>query len=114
MEKITTIKQLAVKHDYYCQESNYYSNEAHTSFNTFSDFYKEMGQSDVDMNLCFRWDVKDNEDGTFSMLVCIMHQRKGRYWPNEINIVTDKDVPLILKYLKPHNDKLKQLWLPFA
>ena len=112
MKAITTINQLAVEHDYYCSESNYYSNDAHSIHETFSDFYDEMGKTDEDMNLCFRWDILPNDNGTFRMLICIMHQRKGRYWPNEIELVTDEDVPLILEYLNRHHKKIKQIWLP--
>ena len=52
-----TLKDLAVEHDYYCHDSNYYSNDAGGEWNTWSDFYKEYNDADIDMNLIFRYDV---------------------------------------------------------
>lgn len=112
--KNITLDRLAIKHDYYCCEQNYYSREAYTSYKTFTDFINEMGESDIDMNLVFRWDIKKYDEGHYCMLICIMHQRKGRYWPQEIEKVTEEDVPGIIKYLTPHLDKLKQIWKPFT
>ena len=112
--KILTLKDLAVEHDYYCSDNIYYSNEAQSTHETFNDFMSEMGQSDIDMNLCFRWDINQYDDGTYRMQISIMHQRKGRYWPNHIEKITEEDVPNIIAYLKPHLEKLKQLWTPFT
>lgn len=112
MKKELTLKDLCVKHEYYCQPSNYYSNEAFSSFKTFKDFFNEMGDADLDMNLLFRWDIIDYDGGDIKMYVFIMHQRKGRYWPNQIEKITEEDLPLILEYLKPRLKHIKKLWAP--
>ena len=118
MKNITTIKQLAVKHDYYCSESNYFDSSRSDNYKTFKQFSDQWLNADIDMNLCFRWDVKQYEDEdvkgnlTYSMEVFIMQQRKGIFYPIYIENVTDEDVPSILEYLKPHQEKLLSLWKP--
>lgn len=113
---IMKIKDLAVDHPYYCSDSNYYSREPSQNYITFSGFYEDYKDADIDYNLCFRWDIKEQEDnpGLYYMEIFIIQQRKGIFTPITIDLVTDKDVPMILEYLKPHWDKMKTLWNPLA
>lgn len=115
MENITTIKQLAVDHRYYCSDHCWNSNYDTTEYETFSDFLGEFRDADIDYNLCFRWDIysEDSVTGEYKMLVCIMQQRKGKYTPIIINKVTDDDVPNIIEWLTPHREYLKSIWEPF-
>lgn len=109
---ILTIKDLAIKHDYYCSDSNYYSNKPYCKWESFKDFYEEM--KDADMNLVFRWDViKEEDSDVYYMEIFMIHQRKGIFAPHFIQQVTDEDVILIIEYLKPHKKKLDKIWLPF-
>jgi len=110
--EINSIKQLAVKHDYYCSENNYYDSARRSDYYTFSEFYEEWFKTDVDMNLCFRWDIKKIEKSKdYCMEIFIIQQRKGIFYPIFINKVEDKDVPKIIEYLKEHQKKLNQIWL---
>ena len=44
-----------IKHDYYCEESNYFGVEnTHHEYKTFNDFLEKFGDSDFDMNLVYR------------------------------------------------------------
>lgn len=113
MSKLS-LKDLAVKHDYYCSDSNYYSREAGETFTTFADFYNEWHDADIDMNLVFRWDISMNEDGlTATMEIFMIQQRKGIYFPVRISHVTGEHIESIIKFLTPHLDKLKSIWKPF-
>jgi hypothetical protein len=114
------LKDLAIDHPYYCNEGNYYSNEAQSTFDTMADFLDEMGDSDVDMNLVFRWDVRtatdeyDNPTGNYSAEIFIMHQRKGRFWPMIIKKITEEEVGPFVDYLKKHWNRLNELWAPVS
>ena len=109
-----TLKELAIEHDYYCNESNYYSNEPTSSFDTFKDFYNEYQDADVDMNLVFRWDLREYKDsGKYYMDIYIIQQRKGIYTPIHISSFGKSDISNFIKYIQPHIDKLKSIWKPF-
>lgn len=112
MENIT-LEQLAVKHDYYCSGENFYSNDASEKFDTFADFYEEFYAADVDMNLVFRWDLIQREESKrYYMEIFQIRQRKGIFSPIHISYFDEKDIPLFLKYIKPHMEKLKNIWKP--
>lgn len=113
MEKLT-LKDLAIDHDYYCSDNNYYSNEAALEYETFADFYEVFHDADVDMNLIFRWDVKERDESKRHYLeLFMMNQRKGIFRPIYVALFDEKDVELLAKYLKPHIEKLKAIWKPF-
>ncbi len=107
------IKDLAVDHDYYTSDSNYYSNDASGHYENWDSFYNEFKDADIDMNLVFRWDIykKDEEKGYY-MQVTIIAQRKGIYMPIHIDSVEDKHVEQIKEFMKPHFEKLVSIWNP--
>lgn len=113
--KTITLKELAVKHDYYASDHNYYSNEAAISFNTWADFFEEFNNADVDMNLVYRWDISLREESKrYRMEVFIIGQRKGKYIPVSIDYVDEKDVETILPFMQKHWDKLCAIWAPLS
>lgn len=114
-----TIKDLAVKHDYYCSDSNYNGLAFNTTYLTFQDFYKEMANADDDMNLVFRFDICEKDiddiynDSKYYMEIFIIQQRKGRFVPFMIENVYEKDFSLIKEYLQKKYNKINNLWSPF-
>lgn len=114
---ITKIEQLAISHSYYCNNTNFYSNDCFEIYETFLDFLDEWGGTDtdtIDMNLIFRWDVcLDEEKGHYSMKIFRVKQRKGIFCCQHIDKVTDEDINSILEYLQPYHNHLINLWLPF-
>ena len=118
-----------VDHDYYCNESNYFSNDCHSSHATWRDFEQSVADEDFDMNLIFRWDWsaprKDDEpdgepdwqgdenyrDSTLKLFY--MGQRKGLFRCVEVSVCR-ADEPRIVAFLKPRYDHMMKLWLPFA
>ena len=110
MKSIKELSELSKSHPYYCSDSSYYSLGFNTTFSNWEEFYVGMGKSDLDMNLVFRWDVCQGDDGNYCMEIFIIHQRKGRFVPFMIDRVTDEDVPKILEYLKERQDHIKKLW----
>lgn len=117
-----TIKDLAVKHDYYCSDSNYNGLAFNTTYLTFQDFYNEMGNADDDMNLVFRFDIcekdsdeiyNDSKDSKYYMEIFIIQQRKGRFVPFMIENVYEEDFSLIKEYLQKKYNKINNLWSPF-
>lgn len=115
---MSRLKELAAKHLYYCSESNYYSNEAAMYYSTMSDFLDEFEGADIDMNLCFRWDVhapdEDEDRHWYSASVFIMQQRKGKFVPVSIAEIVESDVERFEKYLHAHHDHLIDLWTPVS
>lgn len=107
-----------VKHDYYCNLGNYYSNGCGHTYESFDDFIAEWGDADFDMNLLFRWDWKvadpedeNNENQSDKLEIFWMLQRKGAYRFCEIDIVKE-DEDKVKKFLKPRWEHLKGLWQP--
>lgn len=115
MNQIQTLEQLYVDHPYYANMSNYYSNDPYASYESWSDFYSEWNDADIDYNTCYRFDLKkpDPDEGTlWYMQIIIIMQRKGIYKPIEVFNLTDDDVPQIVDYLKKHRDYINEIWKP--
>lgn len=113
-EKIT-LKNMAIEHDYYASSSNYYSKESTLDYETWADFYEEYHDSDIDMNLVYRWDIRLTDEGDgYYMQIVIIGQRKGLYIPIQIGVVEEKDVDQIKEFLKPHFEKLVSIWRPIS
>jgi len=112
---MTTLKDLAIDHDYYASDNNYYDRDAGGKYNTWADFYEEFKDADIDMNLVYRWDITKREKSErYYMQVVIIAQRKGIYMPIHIDYVDEKDVPQIKEFMKPHFDKLLSIWNPLS
>jgi len=121
INKLKTISDLAITHDYYCSDSSYYGLNFKTHYKTFESFYNEMGQADEDMNLVFRYDIKERsatelKEGLskFYMEVFIVHQRKGRFVPFFIENIEESDFELINEYLSKKYLKLMNIWKPYS
>ena len=115
---MSLLEKLAVKHPYYCSESNYYSNDGAMHFETMTDFLDEFETCDVDMNLCFRWDVKlrsecygDDEEG-YCAEVFLMLQRKGIFRPCSIDRIDEQEAERFLVYATKHLETIKAIWSP--
>jgi len=117
-----TLKQLAAaNHPYYCSESNYYSNDAAMHFDTATDFLDCFEGYDIDLNLCFRWDVRENMNdddtaglGTYYAEVFIMLQRKGIFKPCSIKSIGEHEVGRFVEYLHKHHEVLLRMWNPLS
>lgn len=110
------LKDLAVKHSYYCSDNNYYSNKPQAEWDTMTEFLDEYEDADIDMNLVFRWDVyepdADEDEKKWRAEIFIMHQRKGIFAPHIIRKITEGDVKRFVKFLKKHKNYLKEIWMP--
>lgn len=113
--KTIKFEDLLTKHSYYCSESNYYSNDASVKYKTWDNFLGEFSDSDMDYNLCFRFDIheNDNNDGYYGEIF-MMQQRKGKFVPIMIETITEADTNSIIKWLSPRWNYLKKLWKPFS
>ena len=116
-----TLEDLAVSHPYYCSDNNYTDIDAHEKFQTFDDFLLDWGDMDsdyIDVNLCFRWDIKlrglGGHDKCYMMNIYFIQQGRGHFKPITILWVMDSDVEKNISFLEPHLNKLKQIWKPFT
>lgn len=116
------LKNYAIEHPYYCSESNFYSNEASLTYQCARHFLNDWEDTDEDMNLVFRWDIKpgwdeaENETNptTWRAEVFIIQQRKGIFKPVEIKSITEEELPRFVAYLQRHWDVMQKLWEPLA
>lgn len=116
---MSLLKSLAeANHPYYCSESNYYNDDARMTFQTMSEFLDKFEGADIDLNLCFRWDVKKYEDDDFRdgyyAEVFLMLQRKGKFIPCSIESINESEAERFKKYLIKHLETIKQLWMPLT
>lgn len=112
---MTTFNDLLIDHDYYCSESNFYSNDPAMKWDTWADFYEEYIDADIDMNLIFRWDIKKREETNRRyMEVFMIHQRKGIFAPHHIDLVDEQDFDSIKELLNKHYAKLQKIWHPIS
>ena len=109
-----SLKSLAIDHDYYASDSNYYSESVTSTYDTWEEFYSISKNADIDMNLVYRWDINQGNDGKYGMFLVIIGQRKGLYRPVIINSILEEDVEQIKEFLKPHFEKLMSIWKPLS
>lgn len=116
-----------VDHSYYCSTGNYYSNECSAGYRTLADFLKAEGNSDLDMNLVFRWDWGEGGESVaggspFSgdeyyrngvLQVFFIGQRKGLFRSAEVQVCR-ADEPAVRAYLEPRLAHLLSLWAPLS
>lgn len=115
----------ATNHNYYCNDANYYSNDALAEFETweeFKDSWLDAGLTiDHDYNHCFRFDIKNmfNHDtdeefeDRFSLHLYMMLQRKGIFIPIEIKEIKQEDMKEIEKYLADCWSYMRGQWAEF-
>lgn len=115
-----------VKHPYYCNLGNYYSNEPGAEHKSWAEFIEENGDSDFDMNLVFRFDWREEDEETGDnnykgdpnyrngkLEIFWMGQRKGLYRFTVVEVCR-ADEPKVLKFLKPRWEHMKKLWEPLS
>ena len=114
---MSVLTELLAQHPYYCSGSNYYSNEAGASWETMTDFLAEFEDADEDMNLVFRWDIRQRDDdnpGRYYAEVFMMHQRKGIFSPHHIKHINEDEAARFRAYLEKHWATLKAMWEPLT
>ncbi len=111
-----TLEKLAIDHDYYGSDSNYYNSSIALEYNFWHEFYNDYEDLDIDMNLIYRWDVHKPSEGRngYSMELFVIQQRKGIYVPINILLIEEKDVSQIVSFLGKHFDKINSIWKPLS
>jgi len=115
------LKTLAADHPYYASETNFYSLEASGRYVTVTDFLNEMEEYDIDMNLVYRWDVREKRDedddeplDIYYAEVFMIHQRKGVYHPIMIDSISEHEVDRFVAYLHRHLEVQNKMWEPLT
>lgn len=113
--KSIELKDLAIDHDYYASDNNYFDRETVGKYNTWADFYEQFHDADIDMNLIYRWDIyKRPESNRYYMQINIIAQRKGFFMPVHIDYLDEKDVETIIPFMQKHWNKLQSIWQPIS
>ncbi len=103
-----------VEHDYHCELFNYFSNECHDSFDSWTEFKgSDWFEADADYNLLFRWDWL-NKDGQHKLHLFYIKQRKGIFQSVTIYNMLESDEDEVRTWLLPKLDHLKRLWEPLT
>lgn len=109
---------LGLNHPYFCSDCNYHSNEANLAFDTVADFLDHFDAMPVELNLCFRWDIRrkdeDQPEKGYRAEVFLMLQRKGLFIPCSIDSISECDLPRLEKYLATHWKMIQAIWTPFS
>lgn len=99
--------------DILAQDHPYYGSGVHQEvYNCFDDFIREMDGYDVDLNLCYRFDITKEDDGMCSCSIITILQRKGKCCEHIIRDFKDADIPKLKKYLAPHRLVIEKLMKP--
>lgn len=111
-------------HPYYATEGCYYAsghNFPHYDHESWDHFLVELGESDLDMNLLYRWDWEipdptdylDDEPAptTEHLALFYMQQRKARPVSHRI-VVTPEDEDRIGKWLAVRAAHMRTIWAP--
>lgn len=119
---MSEMKLWEAAHPFYAQEGNYYNNDCHYEHESWEAFYEDMGNSDPDMNLVYRWDwnipntpdPRDDEGEemlpeTFSVFV--VGQRKARLTSHEFPVKRE-DEPAIRAWLTERAKTITAIWAP--
>ncbi len=108
------LADLAVDHPYYCSDSHYYCGDIDETYATMSDFIADNKDCDIDLNLIFRWDVREVEEGAnrYYAEVFIMQQRKGIFRPCRIDRFHEDEVEDFITMVTKHWQRLKEIWEP--
>lgn len=115
-----------VKHRYYCNEGNYFSNDCHFKYESWADFLDEMGDADMDYNMVYRWDWSETDHETDEsnfngdvyyrngeLLLFYMGQRKAKAISCEIKVCR-ADEQAVIDFLKPRWEYMHAMWAPIA
>jgi hypothetical protein len=109
------LESLADIHRDECSSANFLNPEFEQRYGTVSDFLKEYAEDDPWLNLCVRWDVEKDEDGTgYHLRLAILQQRKGLFMPVWVDRVEETDLPQLLSFLHRHWEYLREIWKPVS
>lgn len=120
-----------VNHPYYCSEGCYFASGSylewvHTNLGSWQDFLDEWGDTDLDMNLVFRWDwdradpddyeYEMKEDPDFELppdyLKVYFYLQRKAYGHSVYVEVTEEDESAVREWLKVRAEHMRSLWEP--
>jgi hypothetical protein len=109
-----------VEHPYYANEGNFYAKGHHQTFGSWTEFLEDEGDSDLDLNLVYRWDwtleeVEEGEERSDrdELKIFFILQRKAICRSVAIS-VTKADEEAVRAYLLPRWAKIQELWAPMS
>lgn len=126
-----------IDHPYYSSESNFFTNDYHTDYETWAEFIQAEGNNDFDLNLLFRWDWDasyahigedadtpdtlatrrafadrhGDDERAFTLKLFYVLQRKGIYRAVEV-AVCKADEPAVREFLLGYAAHLRLVWEP--
>lgn len=111
-----------IDHPFYAEEGNFYSNDCANECESWQEFLDDMGDSDPDLNLLYRWDwdtpdpddyEADEEVPGEALLLFFVGQRKAILMSWRV-IVTRDDEPAIRAWLTERSKTITAVWSPIS
>lgn len=122
-QSVTSVHLWDVKHDYYCNEVNYFNNDTTNHYDSLAEFLENEGDSDMDYNLLFRWDWKRPDPDDYDedepkpegdeLWLFWVGQRKGLFRSTSV-MVQESDEDQVIEWLKQRLAYLLSLWEPLT
>jgi len=110
-----------VDHPYYPSQGNYFSNDCHTDYASWAEFMEEEGDSDLDMNLVYRWDWQVPAPDDYipfdaplpaeTLDLFYVGQRKALHRSVSVE-VRREDEPAIREWLTVRAEHMRRVWAP--
>lgn len=108
----STQKLYEVEHSYYCNTSNFFSNDCRAEYRSWDHFMSDEGEgTDDDMNLVFRWDWEASEH---TLTLFFMGQRKGLFRSVTVYNMTEEREPEVRAWLQKRWEHFVKLWAPIS
>lgn len=109
-------------HPYYATQGNYFSNDCHADYPSWAEFVEAEGDSDLDMNLVYRWDwtVPDPSDYDLDLGETIppetldlfyVGQRKALHRSVSVEIQRE-DESAVRDWLMVRAEHMRLVWAP--
>ena len=128
---MTELHLWEIDHPYYSAEGNFFSNDYHTEYSSWQGFMQAEGDNDLDMNLLFRWDWKEDDyldpdglaarqeyaarfgerDHAWTLWLFWVLQRKGIYRVTSMPVCKG-DEPAVREYLATRAAHMRLVWEP--
>lgn len=107
-------------HPYYAMEGNFYKRDHHHLIDSWADFAEDMGSSDADLNLLYRWDWQvpnpddyesPDEVPNESLLLFFILQRKAICMSFQVAVVRS-DADSVRAWLVERAQTMAAIWAP--
>lgn len=109
-----------IDHPYYATQGNYFSNDYHAEYDSWTEFLAEQGDMDLDLNLLYRWDWQVPDPDYYeageelpaeTLDLFYVGQRKAIHRSVSVEVKRE-DEPAIREWLLIRAEHMRKVWEP--